>query len=132
MSPASEQHVQSGPQAALLESRLGRMTAHLYAWSETIPALREAVGGRTGLERILARAEHVFLPTATGELHLEVHAADPSAPAAIVLVPGIGSHARFYSGALGALCRSGIHTIIGLDRPGMVCRPARGATLPSM
>jgi hypothetical protein len=80
---------------AAAERRLLRMTTHLRAWSETIPEFREATGGPAGIERIIERAEHVFLPFPPGDLHLEVHpAAAPGAPA-VVLVPGIGSHARF-------------------------------------
>ncbi len=59
----------------------------------------------------------MFLPFATGDLHLEVHDAGQGGAAAIILVPGIGAHARFHSPALGAFCMAGIHAI-GLDRPG--------------
>jgi alpha-beta hydrolase superfamily lysophospholipase len=93
------------------------MTNHLRAWCDTIPELREATGGASGVYRIIARAEHVFLPFAPGDLHLEVHPADISGAPAIVLVPGIGSHARFHSAGLGVLCDAGFHAI-GLDRPG--------------
>ncbi len=102
---------------AASETRLIQMTDHLRSWAATIPEFRDATGGAVGIDRIIARAEHVFLPFGTGELHLEVHAADaPHAPT-IILVPGTGSHARFHSGALGVFRDAGIHAI-GFDRPG--------------
>ncbi len=107
----------SGDVRSACENRLTRMTAHLRSWSETIPELREATGGAAGIERIITRAEHVFLPFPTGDLHLEVHAADAADALTIILVPGTGSHARFHSAALGTFREHGIHAI-GLDRPG--------------
>jgi alpha-beta hydrolase superfamily lysophospholipase len=99
------------------ERRLQRMTSHLLAWSETIPELREATGGRDAIERVIARVEHVFVPFPAGDLHLEVHPAEAADAPAIVAVPSIGAHARFQSAALGALREAGFHAI-GLDRPG--------------
>lgn len=93
------------------------MTDHLRAWSETIPELREATGGPAGIERIIGRAEHVFVRFPAGELHLEVHPADAAGAPAIILIPGTGSHVRFHSAGLGVLCDAGINAI-GLDRPG--------------
>ena len=102
---------------AVAERALVRMSAHLQQWSESIPEVREATGGPATIERIIERAEHVFLPSNDGELHLEVHATERSDAPAIILVPSIGAHARFQSAALGLLCDAGMHAI-GLDRPG--------------
>ncbi|HEU5183625.1 MAG TPA: alpha/beta fold hydrolase [Gemmatimonadaceae bacterium] len=112
---AAEPYVTGSDDAA--ERQLSRMTGHLRAWSQTIPELREATGGPAGVDRIIERAEHVFLPFPAGELHLEVHATDARDAPTVIFVPGIGAHVRFQSIALGVLRGSGIHAI-GLDRPG--------------
>jgi alpha-beta hydrolase superfamily lysophospholipase len=112
---AAEPYVRGSDDAA--EQRLSRMTNHLRAWSQTIPQLRAATGGPRGVDHIIERAEHAFLPLPAGDLHLEVHAADARGAPAVIFVPGIGAHARFQSVALGVLRECGIHAI-GLDRPG--------------
>lgn len=100
-----------------LERRLARMTSHLRDWSRQIPELREATGGVAGIDRVIERAEHVFVPFAGMELHLEVHAAAAADAPSVVLVPSIGAHARFQSAALGVFRDAGFNAI-GLDRPG--------------
>lgn len=99
------------------ERRLLRMTTHLRDWAAAIPELREATGGSAGIDRIVKRAEHVFLPSAGGDLHLEVHSAEVRDAPVVILVPGIGAHARFQSSALGVLRDRGLNAI-GVDRPG--------------
>jgi nucleoside-diphosphate-sugar epimerase/alpha-beta hydrolase superfamily lysophospholipase len=99
------------------EAALATPTAALLEWSESVPGLREGIGGRPGLESALEAAEHEFLPFRDGELHAEVHAADGEADATVVFSPGIGGHARFYTPALAALKAAGLNAV-GLDRPG--------------
>jgi len=114
---ADPQSIPGSTSPGAAERRLLRMTAHLREWSDSIAELREATGGREGIERIIARVEHVFLRFAAGELHLEVHPTDSADAPVVIVVPSIGAHARFQSPALGLLCDAGFHAI-GLDRPG--------------
>jgi nucleoside-diphosphate-sugar epimerase/alpha-beta hydrolase superfamily lysophospholipase len=99
------------------EAALAVPTAALREWSESVPGLRDGIGGREGLEAALAGAEHEFIPFRDGELHVEVHAADADADATVVFSPGIGGHARFYSPVLAALRAAGLNAV-GIDRPG--------------
>lgn len=99
------------------EAALATPTVALLDWSESIPGLKEGIGGRAGLESALASAEHEFLPFRDGELHVEVHEADGGADATVVFSPGIGGHARFYTPVLAALRATGLNAV-GLDRPG--------------
>jgi UDP-glucose 4-epimerase len=99
------------------EAALEVPTAALRDWSESVPGLREGIGGREGLDAALAAAEHEFLPFRDGELHVEVHAAGGDADATVVFSPGIGGHARFYTPVLAALRAAGLNAV-GVDRPG--------------
>jgi nucleoside-diphosphate-sugar epimerase/pimeloyl-ACP methyl ester carboxylesterase len=99
------------------EAALEVPTAALREWSESVPGLRDGIGGREGLEAALAGAEHEFLPFRDGELHVEVHAAGADADATVVFSPGIGGHARFYAPVLAALRAAGLNAV-GVDRPG--------------
>lgn len=99
------------------EAALAVPTAALREWSESVPGLREGLGGPEGFDAALAEAEHEFVPFRDGELHLEVHAAGEDAEATVVFSPGIGGHARFYSPVLAALRERGLNAI-GVDRPG--------------
>jgi nucleoside-diphosphate-sugar epimerase/pimeloyl-ACP methyl ester carboxylesterase len=99
------------------EAALAVPTRALLEWSETVPGMREAIGGRESMQAALDAAEHEFLPFRDGELHLEVHAAGEESDATVVFSPGIGGHARFYAPALAALRAAGLNAI-GVDRPG--------------
>jgi UDP-glucose 4-epimerase len=98
------------------EAALAPMTEVVRGWCDDVPGLREATGGADAFDAILEHAEHEFLPFKSGDVHLEVHPAGEGEPT-IVFSPGLGAHARFYSPALGALCREGFNAI-GVDRPG--------------
>jgi UDP-glucose 4-epimerase len=98
------------------EAALAPMTEWVRRWCDEVPGMREATGGADAFDEMLESAEHDFLPYKTGDVHLEVHAAEQGEPS-IVFSPGLGAHARFYSPALGALRREGFD-VIGVDRPG--------------
>lgn len=99
------------------EAALAPVTEVVRGWCDEVPGMREATGGAEAFDAALERAEHVFLPFPTGDVHVEVHPADDPGAPAIVFSPGLGGHARFYSPALGALREAGFN-VVGVDRPG--------------
>ena len=119
------------------EAALAVPTGALREWSESVPGLRDGIGGREGLDSALAEAEHEFVPFRDGEIHLEVHDAGEEAEATVVFSPGIGGHARFYSPVLAALRARGLNAV-GVDRPGHGLSTGRrgdapmGATLDAL
>jgi len=80
------------------------------------PAIVRAAGGVDEVRRMLADVEDVWLDSAGGKLHLDLHRS-PTARASIVFQPGSGAHARAYFVLGGLLAGRGFH-VLALDRPG--------------
>lgn len=98
------------------EAALEAATRSVKQWATGVPSIAAALDGPEDIDRFIDRLEHVYIPYKGQAVHLEVHAADPTAPT-IVFSPGLGAHARFYLPALGKLCDEGFN-VVAIDRPG--------------
>jgi acylglycerol lipase len=105
------QHGAAPPVAADAERLLATSTALLLASRERNQAL-----ATLDLERQLVRLEHEWAPYRGLAVHLERHGNDPAAPT-VVVVPGLGDHARRHLGLAAALGERGLNSLL-VDRLG--------------
>ena len=104
-------YAQEPPPKALAEEMLEVPTAAILAARDRNPAIA-ALGLEAGLNRI----EHEWLPFRGLRIHLEVHPASEQAPV-LVIVPGLGDHARRQAALAVALAERGFNCVV-VDRRG--------------
>lgn len=81
-----------------------------------IPALGTAVGGASGLDRLIARCEDASVAWRDQQVHLEIIEVGRGLPT-VVFHHGYGAYTRLYLPFLGLLADSG-YNVVGIDRPG--------------